>query len=268
MKKKKIGIVGCGAIGTDVALFAAEKLGNNVIVEALSDLCDERAVKLKKRLGRKVKILNIDSLARRVDLIVEAASGPAACLLLEKAISLRKDILILSVGGLVDARKLLARAAARRIKVYLPAGAICGIDGLTALSLGGINKVRLTTTKPPAGLKGAAYLKRKGINIDNLKGARVVFRGSVRQAVKYFPRNINVAAILLLASGARDVEVCIKVDAAIKRNTHRIDIDARCARASIEVANLPSPTNPKTSALAILSAQRTLMNIFSSLQIG
>jgi aspartate dehydrogenase len=54
----------------------------------------------------------------------------------------------------------------------------------------------------------------------------------------------------------------------VKRNTHRIEIDTGEARISINIENVPSKTNPKTSALAIHSTQYLLKKIFSSFKIG
>jgi len=90
----------------------------------------------------------------------------------------------------------------------------------------------------------------------------------VSEAVKYFPKNINVAATLLLASSFKDVEVCIKADPRLKRNVHQILAEAKEAKVDIRVQNVPSESNPKTSALAILSTQYLLKKIFSSFKIG
>jgi aspartate dehydrogenase len=97
---------------------------------------------------------------------------------------------------------------------------------------------------------------------------RCVFEGSVQEAVKYFPKNINVAATLMLASAFKNVKVYIKANPHLKRNTHRIQIEADEARVNITVENVPSRLNPKTSALAILSTQCLLKKIFSPLKIG
>ena len=95
-----------------------------------------------------------------------------------------------------------------------------------------------------------------------------MFKGGVSEAIKYFPQNINVAAILLLASSFKGVEVVIKADPKVKRNIHRIEINTEEAKISISVENVPSKVNPKTSTLAILSTQCLLKKIFSSFKIG
>jgi len=267
-KKLKIGIVGCGAIGTGVALFVDKELKKSASLTALADLDLKVLKRLQKKLHLFPKALSIDALIKNVDLVIEAAGVKAAELILKKAILYRKDVVILSVGALINDLSILQKIKRQKIKLYVPSGAICGVDGLGALSTGKIKSVKLITSKHPRGFLGAEYLKRKKIDLSSLKREKVIFKGSVKQAVKHFPKNINVAAILLLASGVKDVQVCIKANPKLKKNTHRIEVDSSQARLSINVENTPSKLNPKTSALAVLSTQHLLRNIFSNFKIG
>lgn len=267
-KKKKIGIVGCGAIGEGVALFIDRKLKKEADLFALAELDKTKAICLKRRLKCNPKILEIDSLIDAVDLIIEVASQEAADYILKRAVRKGKDVIILSMGALLKNRSLLKKAPIKGSTVYIPSGAICGVDGLNALSVSRIRRVCLTTSKPPRGLIGAKYLKDKRIKLKGLKKERVVFKGTVKEAIKSFPKNINVAATLLMASNFKDVKVFIKADPGLRRNTHNVEIEAKEARISINIENIPSAKNPKTSALTILSTQALLKKIFSSFKIG
>lgn len=266
--KVKIGIVGCGAIGEGVATFIDRQLGNNATLSAIADKDSEKAEFLIEKLSVVPKIRGISELVKAVDLVIEAASVEAAGSVLEAAIKFKKNVIILSVGALINDKTVIKRCEARGINLYVPSGAICGVDGLGALSLGEIKKISLTTSKPPRGLLGVDYLKKKNINLNNLKTAKIIFKGGVKEAIKYFPQNINVAAILLLASSFKDVEVVIKADPEVKRNVHHIEIDTEEAKVNISIENVPSKANPKTSTLAILSTQYLLKKIFSSFKIG
>ncbi len=267
-KSVKIGIVGCGAIGAGVALYIEKKLSSLAVVYALADKNIQVAKALQKKLRCSPKIYDNAALVEKVDLVVEAASIAGARFLLKKAIACRKDIIILSVGALINKTNILREAVRKKVNIYVSSGAIVGVDGLGALSLGNIKKISLTTSKPPRGLIGADYLKKKKIDLTNLKKEKVVFRGGVKEAIRYFPKNINVAVTLLLTSAFKNIEVCIKADPKIKRNIHRIEVDAAEAKLSIEISNMPSKSNPRTSALAILSTQQLLRKIFSPLKIG
>jgi len=267
-KQIKIGIVGCGSIGGEVASYIDKKLLSSAVVYALADEDDKAAVKLQKKLSSAPKVCSTVALVKGVDLVIETASAAAANFLLKKVITYGKDLMILSVGALINKASLLKEAAKKGIKIYVPSGAVLGIDGIGALSMGTIKKVSLTTSKPPKGLIGADYLKKKKIDLTNLKKEKVVFKGDVGEAIKHFPKNINVAAAISLASGFKKVEVCIKADPKLKRNVHNITVDSKEAKLNIRVENIPSKANPKTSALAILSTQQLLKKIFSPVKIG
>jgi len=266
--KVKIGLVGCGAIGEGVATFIDKELRDKAVLWAIADKDSEKAEFLTEKLSVVPKISNINKLVKSVDLVIEAASVEAAGAVLKEAIKFGKDVVILSVGAFINDKTIIKKGEKRGINIYVPSGAICGVDALGALSLGEIKKISLTTSKPPRGLLGVDYLKRKNINLNNLKTAKTVFKGGVSEAIKYFPQNINVAAILLLASSFKGVEVVIKADPVVKRNIHRIEINTEEAKISISVENVPSKANPKTSTLAILSTQCLLKKIFSSFKIG
>ncbi|MFH1519021.1 MAG: aspartate dehydrogenase domain-containing protein [Candidatus Omnitrophota bacterium] len=268
VKRVKIGIVGCGAIGGGVAAYIDKNLKSSAVVYALADKDILAAKRLQKKLQSAPKIYDTITLVKKVDLVIETASASAAGFLLKKVIIYRKDLIILSVGALIDKASLLKEAARAKINIYVSSGAISGVDGLGALSMGKIKKVSLTTSKPPLGLIGADYLKKKRIDLTGLKKEKVVFRGGVKEAIRHFPQNINVAAVISLASAFKRVEVCIKADPRLKRNVHHIAVDSEEAKLNIKVENIPSKSNPKTSALAILSTQQLLKKIFSSLKIG
>ena len=64
----------------------------------------------------------------------------------------------------------------------MPTGALLGLDAVAAAAEGEVKSVRMTTRKPPIGLKGAPYLERNGISVDGLTEAKRVFSGSARDA--------------------------------------------------------------------------------------
>ncbi|MDD5070333.1 MAG: DUF108 domain-containing protein [Candidatus Omnitrophica bacterium] len=279
MKKiLKIGVVGCGAIGTGVSEFIESCLEGKAVLTALADKNPDKARLLKSQLKLRAPIVDIDGIVEASDLIIEAASQAAACEVLEKAIEKGKDVVILSVGALIKNIRFIPLAEKKGVTIYVPSGAICGIDGISSLSINDQPKITITTSKPIQGLIGAEYFKRKGIDVSAIKEPTIVFKGGVNEAIENFPKNINVAATLLLATtidfsssdlkNKSNIEVCIKADPGLKRNVHSITVEAENARLSIVVENVPSRQNPKTSALTILSIQNLLKRMFSSLKVG
>jgi len=176
----------------------------------------------------------------------------------------------MSVGGIISRHKdLVSLAEEKRARIFIPSGAICGIDGLKALGCSKISKVTLTTRKPPQAFAGVPYIKEKNIKLDGLLDDAVIFEGSAESAVKAFPQNINVASTLSIAGlGAKETIVRIVASPKIRRNIHEIEIDADAGRIITRTENVIHPDNPKTSFLAVLSAIATLKGILSPIKIG
>jgi aspartate dehydrogenase len=128
--------------------------------------------------------------------------------------------------------------------------------------------VTLTTTKKPASLDGAPYIKDNKIDLKALKEPTLLFEGTAAEAVKAFPANVNVAATICLAAREGEVRVRIIADPTIKVNRHEIVAEGDFGRITTQVENVPSPKNPKTSHLAALSAIATLRSIMEAVKIG
>ena len=268
-KKIKVGIIGCGTIGGAIAAACQKDLAHIINLGAICDVDTNKASGLAKSLKGKIPVLAMGELIKKSSFVVEAASAAISAKVLSDCIAGKKDCLVMSVGGLIGKEKLLSRAAAAGIRVYVPSGAIAGIDGLKSAMSGGVTSVTLTTRKPPKGLVGAPYLKENGIDLSGIKSETVVFEGSVVEAVKGFPQNVNVSAVLSLAGiGAKKTRVRIVTSPEYTGNVHEIEIIGASGRINTRTENVPSATNPKTSALAIFSAIATLRSAAASVRIG
>jgi aspartate dehydrogenase len=266
----KIGLVGCGAIGTEIAR-AIDSKGIDAELVAVCDHNPETAKALINSLQRKPVKAKLEDLVDLSDLVVEAASQRAVPAIARETLAKGKSLMIMSIGALADLefyKEVKKLATEHCSRIYIPSGAISGLDGLKSASIGTIRKVTLTTTKNPSGLEGAPYIKENNIDLRSLPGPKVIFEGSAAEAVRAFPANVNVAATLCLA--ARDGEVRVKIiaDPSIKVNKHEIMAEGDFGRITTLVENVPSPTNPKTSYLAALSAIATLRSITEPMKIG
>jgi aspartate dehydrogenase len=252
-----LGIIGCGAIGTDVAKVAdtLDEIQNIY----LFDIDIAKANNLKKIL-KKATVKTFNELIRKVDVVFEAASQKAVEDYAEEILKNGIDLVIMSIGSLFDDKFLLKledTARKKGCKIYLPSGAVCGIDGVLSASIDKIDEVTLVTTKPPKSL-GKIYDRRT-----------VIFEGNAREAVKKFPKNINVAASLSLAGvGFDNTNVKIVADPVATRISHKILAHGKFGRLRAEVENMPNPSNPKSSYMASLSAIATLKRIINPIQIG
>ena len=160
------------------------------------------------------------------DIVIEAASPEVIRQYTIPLLDRGVDLLVMSAGALTDSTFLSeVEVALRRNNrhMYVPSGAVGGLDILRAASLGVIEEVRLTTSKPASGVCGAPWFTQHPMDLAGMTERTVVFRGSVVEAVRWFPQNVNVAAVLGLAAlGARSVSVEVAVDPTSNRNVHEI----------------------------------------------
>ena len=270
---KKIAILGCGAIGTQIA----QAIDSGKIPATLTHVYDqsrETAESLVSNLKNKPQIVENSHLlsSQPIDLVVEAASQDAVKDVALSVLQNRKDLMIMSVGALLDESvfEVLTDACKEFKKtIYLPSGAIAGLDGLKSVK-DELESVTLTTTKHPRSLKGAKFLQDSNIDLDSITESTTIFEGTATKAVVAFPKNINVAALLsIVGLGSQNTRVKIIADPNTPKNTHQILAQGAFGKMTFTIENIPDPNNPKTSRLAILSAIEKLRIICSDdIQVG
>jgi aspartate dehydrogenase len=252
-----LGILGCGAIGTDVTLAADTMAGIDTIY--LFDKDPAATQKLHAHCKKTKIAATLQDILPHVTVVFEAASQEAVNQYAQIILAAGKDLVIMSIGSLFDAhllKRLEDTAREHHCRVYLPSGAVCGIDGIFAARMNQLDSVTLVTTKPPESL---------GIKVDK---RTIVYDGNARDAVKQFPKNINVAACLSLAGlGFDKTHVQIVADPVSAHIDHRILAHGRFGRLRAEVENMPNPNNPKSSYMASLSAIAVLHKILDPIQI-
>ena len=259
---KKIGIVGCGVIGTELSKAIIKDYSDVAKITAVCDLDSAQISEFKKTIGIDPEVLDINAIVRKTDLIIEAASPKAAEELVPRVLEGNKEIMIVSTGGLIQIKNIFEKIKKGPGKIYFTTGAIAGLDGIRAARKGRIDSISLTTMKAPRSLAGADYIVEKGIDLDAIKKEEIIFEGTVFEAIKAFPKNINVCATIAMVSEMPDiVKVKIIVSPDIKRNIHTIDVKGDFGTIVCRSENKPSPVNPKTSYLAVLSSLDLLEKI-------
>ncbi len=201
-----------------------------------------------------------EALIEACDLVIECANKGVVQTVVRDALAAGKKAMVLTVGALADddlRNELTDLARKNNTKLFLPSGAVMGVDGLKAASEANLKAVTLVTTKPNAGLDRT---------VDKWT---LLFNGPARDAVARFPKNVNVAATLSMSGlGFDKTWVQVAVDPLASRNSHKVIVEGDFGRARIEVENQPSPSNPRTSHLASLSAIALLRRILSPIEIG
>jgi len=270
MNKLRVGLLGAGGINSLVAesLMGGAVPEVEVVAVAGSGSGSISAAALAQRLG--AHPVSPEELGGGgCDLVLEAAGRAAVAAHVPALWQSGVSTIVMSVGALIDPEVEAAyrRALAHGVHVLLPSGGIGGLDAVRALAAGGgLSSARITSTKAPAGLRGAPYLERNGIQLPDDR-AMTVFRGSAREAVEGFPANVNVAVALSLAGlGPNLTEVVVRSDPAATFNSQFIEAEGEAGRIEVSVVSKPSPTNPRTSRLAAASAVAALREAVARLQ--
>jgi aspartate dehydrogenase len=265
----KIGLVGCGTIGAEIARAVCDKYKSQAEVVALCDISEGKAVELQASLNPRPQIMPLEELIGKCDLVIEAAAGEVVPVLVKECLKAGVDVMAISIGGFIGHEELFDLAERSKARLYLPSGALCGLDAVKAAGISKIKSAQLITRKPPRGLKGAPYLKKKDIDISLIKKETVIFQGSAREAIEAFPKNINVSALLsLVGLGADKTQVKILSSPDFTTNSHQMILEGDFGRIETLTENKPSPNNPKTSYLAVLSCIACLKQILSHVKLG
>lgn len=261
----KIGLIGCGSIGQ----FLLEKINQEKVLQGyeITAILDEREKSFEKLQDFSTRYAvdyyqDLDEfLKTSIDIVVECVNIE----FIEKYarhIVEKKDLLMISIGALSNQsfhHKLASTVKESGRKVYLPTGAIGGIDLVKAANvMGGLESVTLISRKPLDALSD-----------ELLTEETVLFKGSAQEAIKKFPKNANVAITLSLAGiGIEKTLVQIIADPRIDKNMHMIKMQGDFGQAEIRIENKSSPTNPKTSYLTALSILATLASLDRQIHIG
>lgn len=267
----RIGIIGTGAIGKEIARAIDDGTVPATLV-AIWDRQVEEAKEFALTLKQKPKVLPLEELVKECNIVVEAAAQAAVKEVAVAALSNSKSVMIMSVGALAD-KELLEQikslAREHHCHIYVPSGAICGLDGVKSASIKHIDSVTITTRKPIKGLLGAPFVVKNKLDIEKFTKPTEIFSGPAAVAIKEFPANVNVAASLsLVGIGFDKTMVKVVVDPTITRNTHEIHVKGDFGELHTIIENVPSETNPRTSYLAALSAIATLKQVCEPLKIG
>jgi aspartate dehydrogenase len=264
---KSVGIVGCGAI-CRALLRAAENGKLQVRIAGVTSRTEEKGRVFLSAFARPPAYLSLAELIAASDLIVEAAGGNVVPELALKVFAAGKDLMVISVGALLSHPEIIEKSREMGCRLYLPSGAIAGLDGIKSAAVGEIAHVTHTTRKPPQGLDGAPYLVDRGISLVGLQEEKEVFAGSVRDACRGFPANVNVmAAVSLAGIGPDQTRARIVAVPGLTRNCHDIDVEGEFGRLHVHIENIPSE-NPKTGKLTALSIIRAVQDAVDPVRIG
>lgn len=252
-----IGIIGYGAIARYVAAALASE--GSAITTVLARPGREDVA--SAALGVEA-VIDAETMAERAGIVIDCAGHAGLVAHGPALLRAGSDVITLSLGVLADVEvyQALHRASvAGNSTLRVASGAIGALDALSAAAIGGLSHVRYTGTKPPGGWAGSPA--EETLDLTALTQATSHFTGTARQAALDYPKNANVAAAVALAGlGFDATEVQLIADPDATQNRHRIEAEGAFGHMDFTISGNALPDNPKSSALAAMSALRSLRN--------
>lgn len=261
--KKTVSMIGCGALGRILALNFKPLLSESYELAGVYAHTFEHAEEVANSVRCKAYSDFRNLLDGQADYVIEIA-GIAAVAEYGEAIPRNgSNLVIVSVGALADQAlkaRLLIAAAEMKKEIYVVNGAIGGFDLMQTLSLMGNTRVSIESTKSPKGLNGAPYLSGRTLSEEN---EETIFSGNVVDAIRGFPKNVNIAVATSLATNASNIEVRIKSKPNATESRSFIQMRNQLVRAEIDIHTQPDPMNPRSSISTAWSVIALLKNLAS-----
>lgn len=245
IRMKKIGFLGFGKI--------ARAIYEEMEKEHLGQACFIQDIKAEN-LPENIPYISAyeEKLYEEADLIIEGATASVLGEQIEHILS-AADLMLFSVTAFANEdfrQKAFALAEKYGHHIYLPHGAILGLDGI----LDGApiwTRVQITTTKNPASLGRTDAVKT------------VLYDGPTRGACEAYPRNVNVhAAVALLGIGFDETHSTIIADPSVHTNAHVITLSGPGIEMELHVTS--TSTGGVTGNYTPLSAQGSLKRILGN----
>lgn len=250
----RVAVLGFGAIGAKVA----SELAAGGVADAKLEGVIVRSAGGAAELG--FRELTLAQALDSCDLIVECAGVEAAKQHGAQVLTAGRDFLIVSIGVMADQQTRLELLETGPGRLFLSTGAIGGLDILSAAARnGGLERASLTTGKLPATLVQKWMTNHEANKLREAERAVTVFEGSVTDAIKLFPKSLNVGVALACATNLwQETRVRLIADPEATLTTHEISAAGRSGEYDFTITNLPDPANPATSAIV---AEATLNGI-------
>jgi aspartate dehydrogenase len=264
-KRLKIALIGYGAIGQMLFDIFRDKKPPIDIVGVL--VRPGRAKETQKKVGRKVVVVEaLKALLKlKPDVVVEAASQQAVRDWGETILKKGIDLMVIATGAYGDPKlwkKHKAAAGKSGARLRLPSGAIAGLDGLLAMRLGELARVKYVSIKPPHAWLGTPA--ETDFDLPAIKEPTVIFRGTPADAGRLYPKNANLAVtVALCGAGLDHTDIELVADPTLPEGTNasRLEVVSDSGELTMHRLGRAMPDNPKTGVLTALTMADDLMKM-------
>jgi aspartate dehydrogenase len=261
----RVGIIGYGAIGQDVA---------DAIQQGRAGDAELAGVLVQRPRPAPAGVpLTADPaafFAEPLDAVLECAGHGAVRAHGEAVLRAGADLYVTAVGALADTglrQRLEEAASAAGRRLVIPSAGIGALDILSGAAVGGLYRVTITVRKDVESWRGthAETLFDLGLLTD----AAELFRGSVAEGAPLYPGNVNISMATALGGiGPERTELVIIADPSISTHVVSIEAEGAFGRFQFEEDVLPSLTNQKTGRIVAMALIKTVRQLSSAMVIG
>ncbi len=224
-QRKKIGLIGCGTIGSRIVKRVTEADAADI-----GFIC-VRNVERVKDLFPGIPVFSDLSEVKNhdVDLVIEAATAEVVR---EVAMDIlaKCDFLPFTMTGFADEEflnQVKKQSEEYGNRIYIAHGAVLGLDGV-ADGQRVIEEVTIITTKPP---------KNLDVSEDT---SGVIYEGPTRPACKDFARNVNIhAAFALMGIGFDKMRSVVISDPTSKKMKTEVNVRGEGLEWNINITSTP-----------------------------
>ena len=255
--RARIGIVGCGYIGSAVYRHLAGNPGLGLEVAFVNDIDPSRLEEIPPHL----RLADLAGFARfRADLVVEVAH-PSVSRDHGAAFLEATDYMPLSLTALADPRleeKLVSTADGNGTSLYIPHGTAIGLEALEE-GRDSWDEVTFTMKKPAGSVdRGSLPESARGQG----EGATVLYDGPTRGICPLFPRNVNShAAVALAGIGFDRTRSLFIADPDLDRSSIHLQARGRDVEMSLRRS---SPMTGVSSQVVLSSIQSSIAKVKGS----
>ncbi len=260
---KTVSVIGAGALSHAFCSHFAEVLEGRCRLLGIYSRTPEKTELLAKTCGAKPCRSLAELLEDKPDFVIELA-GVAALKSMACEVLRKTSLVAVSAGALADnefraAAEHTAQASGTRL--VIPNGAIGALDLLRTYALMKGAELTFETRKAPKSLAGAPGLAGRTLSETE---EEIAFEGTIEDAIRDFPKNVNVAVAAAAASLPARASMRLISVPGLKESTHSIRIKNNLIHAELSFSALPDPANPKTSVSTAWSVLAYLDSITSS----
>jgi len=248
---ERVAIIGYGAIGSEIGKgLESGAVPNHRLLAIMTRSPPESS--LGKAVHWTAKLDELLALAP--DIVIEAAGAEVLRAVAIPVLRSGVDLMALSVAAFANRdfqRESEAALTATDARLFIPSGAMAGLDAISAAMSAGVTRVAMTQRKPPAALLSPEEAR-------NVTAEMVLSQGSAREAALKLPKNSNIAAALALCGpGLDNVTVRVVADPSVTRNTMELLAEGVFGTLFVKLENEPTD-NKRTSRLTAMSVIASL----------